>query len=171
MNLLIKIEQGVVLRLSLADIKQVKEIRQRFGIVRAGTAADHDRIVFLAVVRMQRDVRQIKHLQDIGITHLILDRNTKKIKIMDGILRFERKQRDMFPAHNVIQVRPGGKHALTPDVRPAVKHTVKDLHSQMRHANFIYVRKAHRKTDVYLIRIFINRIQLIAQIAGRLLNG
>ena len=40
--LIIEIEQSVIDRLPLPDIKQVKEFRDRLGIVCAGTAPDHD---------------------------------------------------------------------------------------------------------------------------------
>ena len=41
--LLIEIKQVLIYGLAFSDIKQIKEIRDRFRIIRAGTSADHNR--------------------------------------------------------------------------------------------------------------------------------
>ena len=67
---------GIIDRFTLSDIEQIKELCQRLRIVGAGTAADHNRIILGTVYVHAAGSGQIQDLQDIGITHLILDRDT-----------------------------------------------------------------------------------------------
>ena len=50
--------------------------------------------------------KQIQDLQNIGITHLILDCNSKKIKFLHRILGFQCKQWNLFLFHHFMKIRP-----------------------------------------------------------------
>ena len=52
----IPVQQGTVLRLSFADIEQIKEIRNRFWIVNAGAAPNYDGHIFPAVSGQKRNL-------------------------------------------------------------------------------------------------------------------
>ena len=127
----IPVKQRAVLGFPLSDIKQVKEISDRFRVIDAGTAADHKGHVLPAIRRQKWNPGKLQHLQNIGITHLILDGDAEKIHILYGILRLQTKQGDGFLSHDLIQIRPRGIDALAPDILPVVEHAVKNLDAQM----------------------------------------
>ena len=54
----------------------------------------------------QRHSGKFQNLQNIGITHFIADGDSKEIKICDGILRFQCKQRNLFFPQQLIQISP-----------------------------------------------------------------
>ncbi|CDA97975.1 unknown [Lachnospiraceae bacterium CAG:215] len=60
--LLIEIQEFIVYGLALADIEQIEKFCQRFRIVRARTATDHDRIFLGSLFGMHRDLAQFQHL-------------------------------------------------------------------------------------------------------------
>ena len=169
-HFLIGVQQLVVDRLSLSDIEKVKEFCQRLRIVGAGSPSDHNGVFPGPVRGVQRDPGQIQDLQDIGITHLILDGDPQEVKVPDGILGLQGEKRDLLLTHNGVQIRPGGVHPLAPYVLPAVEHIIEDLDPQMRHADLINVGKTHGKADVHLVFIFHHRVHLSADVAGRLLD-
>ena len=59
-----------------ANVEEIKELCQRFRIVRTGAAANDKGMLLRTFGCLQRDLRQIQHLQDIGVAHLILNGNT-----------------------------------------------------------------------------------------------
>ena len=65
-----------------------------------------------------------------------------------------RKQRDMLLPHHLIEVRPRREQTLTPDILPLIKHIVKDLNTEMGHADLIQIGKTHTETDVHSVLIF-----------------
>ena len=75
----------------------------------------------------------------------------------------------LFP-HHLVQIRPRGIHTFAPHILPAVEHIIKDLDTEMGHADLVYVRKAHRETDIHLAFVFHHRVDLAADITGRLLD-
>ena len=167
---LIDIEQAVILGLPFSDIEQIKKLRQGLRIVSAGTTADHNGICFRPVAGMEGNSRQVQNLENIGITHFILKGDSQKIKILDRILAFQSKQRDFFLSHHPVQIHPRRKDPLTVNVLSPVEHIIQNLQPQMRHADLIHVREAHRKTDIHLLRVLHHRIDLAADIPGRFVN-
>ena len=71
----IDVQQLPVRSFSLSDVEEIKKFRDRFRIVAAGSAANHDRIFFGTVFCKQRNPGQIQHLQDVCITHFVLQRD------------------------------------------------------------------------------------------------
>ena len=169
-DFLIQLKQSIILGFSLTDIKQIEKLCQRLRIIGAGTSANHNGIVLVSVRCVERNPTQIQYLKNIGVAHFVLNGNSKKIKILYGILRFQRKQADTFFAHQPIQICPRRKYPFTVNVLPLVEHGIEDLHAQMGHTDLIHVGKAHGKTNIHRIRIFQDRIHLIADIAGGLLD-
>lgn len=56
-----------------------------------------------------------------------------------------------------------------PDIVPAAVF-LQDLNAKMRHADLIYVREAHRKSDQYPVFVFHDRVYLPADVAGWLVD-
>ena len=68
----IEIHDLVVTCLALAHVEEVKERGQGLRIIGAGTAANYDRVVLATVFCIDRNARQIQDLEDIRITHFVL---------------------------------------------------------------------------------------------------
>ena len=119
---------------------------------------------------MERDPAQVKDLKDIRIAHLELDRNAQKIKLPHRILGFQGKEGDALLPHYFVQISPWGINPLTPDVIPAVEHIIQDLDAEMGHADFIYVRKTHSETDIYLLLVLHHGVYFTANVAGGLFD-
>ena len=120
---------------------------------------------------LQRDLCQIQHLQDVGVAHLILNGNTQEIKILDRILGFQRKKRNLLLPHHFVHIIPRRIDTLTPGILSFVKHIVENLNAQMGHSNLIHIRETHGEPDVYLFLVLHDRIDFTTDIAGRFLNG
>ena len=119
---------------------------------------------------MERKLAQLKDLEDIRITHLILDRNAEKIKLPHRVLGLQGKEGNLVFPHHFVQIRPRRIDPLAPYVLPAVKHIIQDLDTQMGHTNLIYIGKTHGKADIHLVFIFHHGIHLAADVAGRFFN-
>ena len=81
-----------------------------------------------------------------------------------------RKQRDMLLPHHLIEVRPRREQTLTPDILTFIEHVIEDHHAQIGHTDFINIREAHGKADIYVILIFHYRVDFTADIAGSFVN-
>ena len=119
---------------------------------------------------MERDPGKIQDLEDICITHFILEGDPQDIKILHRVLGLDGKKRDMLFTHDGVQVGPRRIYPLTVHIRHLIEHIVKDLDPQMGHADIIYVREAHGKPDIHFFRVFIYHVYLASDIAGGLLN-
>ena len=85
---------------AVAHHEQVHKIRQRFGVEGAGAAADHKgRIHLVALLPRQRDVRQLQHIEDVGIAHLVLQRKAHDVEFAHRCEGFQRIERDIVFAH------------------------------------------------------------------------
>ena len=128
---LVRIKKCIINSFSLSNIEQVKKRCQRLRIIRTGTATDHNREILTTVCAFQRNTTEIQYLKDIGVAHLVPDRNSEKIKIPDGLLGFQCKQRNLLLPHHLIQIRPWRKEALTPYVLTLVEHVIENHHAQV----------------------------------------
>ena len=113
--------------LTFANIKNIKEISQGLRVIGAGAAADHDGVFLRTLGSKQRNAREVQHLKDIGVAHLILDREAEEVELLHGILGFQGKQGNVLLPHDFIQIGPGRIDAFTPDVLPLIEHIVQDL--------------------------------------------
>ena len=75
----------------------------------------------------------------------------------------------MFFAHDLIQIDPRRVYSLTPGILPAIEHIVQNLDPQMGHTNLIYLRETHCKADFHRFFVLHDRIDFMANVAGRFL--
>ena len=75
--------------LPLADDEEVEEARYRLDVVNAWAAADDERHILTALLRIQRNARQIEHIQHIRVDHLILERESDEVKCTNSVARFQ----------------------------------------------------------------------------------
>ena len=76
-----------------SEFAKIKEVRDRLGVVGAGTACNNNRIGFTALFGQKRNVCQIQHVDDVGIAHFIADGKGDHIKILYRILTLQRPKR------------------------------------------------------------------------------
>ena len=166
----VNVHEIIIDRLALSDIEHIEERRQRFRVIRTRAAADDKRRILPAVFGVNTDLRQIKELQNIRVTHFILDGNGQEVKHEHRVLAFQSKKRNLFLPHDLVKIHPRRENALAPDIVPAVHLLVDDLHTQVRHANLVDVRKGHGKPDIHLFRVFDHTIHLMSDVTDRLFD-
>ena len=89
---------------------------------------------------MDGDSCQIHHIQHIGVCHLIADGKGDHVKILYGILAFQRPKRQIVGTHSLLHISPGGEDTLTPDAFHLVHHAVEDPHTHVGHTDLIGIR-------------------------------
>ena len=136
----IRVEKLVVHNLTLSDVKQIEERSDRLRVVRT-RAADDDRVLVGTLHRMQRDSGKVERLQNVCITHLILQGDKQEILVFHRLLGFQAEQRNVLFPHHAVQIRPWGIDTLTPHVLTFVKHIVQDLDAKVRHTDLIHIRE------------------------------
>ena len=115
-------------------------------------------------------MRQIQHIQNIGIRQLVLHGKADHIKVLDRIAAFQGKQRFAVGAHQRLHIVRRGKHPLAPSVLPRVGHAVKDFHSQVAHTDLISIRKTKGIAQRHFTFIFHYAVQFATGIARRFLH-
>ena len=90
---------------------------------------------------MQRDSGKVERLQNVRITHLILQGDKQEILVFHRLLGFQAEQRNALFPHHAVQIRPWGIDTLTPHVLTFVKHIVQDLDAKVRHTDLIHIRE------------------------------
>ena len=156
--------------LALAQAHKVDEVGDGLGVVHGGAAGDDQRRKAGALRRVQRDARQIQHVQDGGERHLIAHGKGHNVKIGDGVAGFQREQRHSRLAHLLLHVAPGGEHALTPDAVHLVHDAVQDPHAQIGHADLVGVGEAEGDAGVHLRLVLQHGVIFAAHVAGGLLH-
>ena len=104
--------------------KQIHKGSQRLRVIAAGAAGQYDRRKAGTVRAAQGQSGQIQHVQNIGICHLIAQRESDGVKLGQRISALQGVQGDLCLTHLLLHIPPGSKAALTPDVRLLIHHAV-----------------------------------------------
>lgn len=116
-------------------------------------AGQHDRIVFRAIGRMQRNARQIKRLQNVGCSQLVRHGDTQHVEFGKGRAAFQRKERKAFFAHDVGKFHRGQKRALGIHARLRVDAVHQNANSLVGLAQFVGIGIHHGKRHIVGRRI------------------
>ena len=165
----IKVHNLKVYLFALAKEENIDKICQRLCIASTRTACHHQRLRLATIDSFERNACQIEHIEHVGIAHFVLKRKADKIKILYWVAAFKRKKRYVFLAHNLLEIQPRRKNTLAPDILPLVKLRVENLHTKMRHTDFVSIGETKGKTHVHLCFIFNYAIDFAARISARLL--
>ena len=138
---LIEVEQFHVNLFPLPDDEQIDKIRQRFGIIGAGAARNHQGKPVPLGSQLGKP-RQLQHGENRRITHLIGEIEPNDIKFCRGRIGFQRIERNPRLLHAVLHVLKGRIGALGIGILPLVGQMVENGCPQMGHAHFINVRKS-----------------------------
>ena len=76
---------------ALADENYVEKVRKRFGIDRARSACEQNGIGIVAVFGSERNLRQIQHIQNVGVQKFESNRKAYDGKIFERLFGFERQ--------------------------------------------------------------------------------
>ena len=85
---LIETDDVNIVDLPLSQEEHVKKRGDGLRIIGAWTASDDDGIFLAAVFSQEGNLTQIQDLQDVGVTHLILDGDAQEVLIPDCCLGF-----------------------------------------------------------------------------------
>ncbi len=112
----IYVDDFVKALLGFADVKEIYKISQRLGIIRARPTRANYRGVVAALPRKNRYPRQIQHINQIRITHFVLQRERHKVERTHIVAAFEREQRQALGTHKPLHISPRRKHALAKNI-------------------------------------------------------
>lgn len=156
--------------LAVANHHRVHKVGQRFGIKGTGTAHTNNGIRVGSLRRMQGNSAQLQHGQNIGVAHLILEREAHHVKAIQGRAGFQRKQRDAFLFHQRFHVHPGHADPLAQGPGLLIDDAIKDFHAQVGHGHLIRIRKAEGEVHLRLWPGLDGGVHFAAGISGRLLH-
>ena len=90
--LLVAVHQLKIYGFALSDIKQVKKVSQRFRIICAGPASDNNGVILTFCHRYGAEsVNRSRICKHVGVTHLVLEGDSQKVKILYRLLGFQGK--------------------------------------------------------------------------------
>jgi hypothetical protein len=114
------VETGIV----LADLKTRG---QEYIAARGGRGGNNQGHVIAPVLGPDGYLSQVKHIQNIGIAHFILEGKTYEIKSRQFILAFQTIQGNLVFSQKVFHIRPGSKYPFTPYIFHVVHQVVQDM--------------------------------------------
>ena len=161
---------GGQLVLALAQLDNVKEIRDRLCVAGAGAARYDQRPAVVTVFGIERDASQVQHGKDIGVGKLVLQGKAHGVKGREGIFALHGVQRQLQALHLRLHIQPRHKGALAPPVLVAVEQFVQDLFAQKGHSHLVGIREAEGKAHIHHVLFFIDTAGLAAGIASGLLH-
>ena len=156
--------------LALADREGIEEIRHRFGVERAVSAADNQGMMLAARGGAQGDARQVQRLKRVGVERFIWKRDSHQVEIRHRAAAFEREERHPLPPHRRLHIGPRQEHPLGERVRPRIDDLVQDGQPEVRHADVVDVREKQRDPDGGGIPILDRLVQLAAGVAAGLFH-
>ena len=113
--------------LTLAQLNDVKEIRNGLRIAGTGAARHDQRPGSITVFGIKWDTRQVQHGQDVGIGKLVLEGKAHRVKIRERILALHGIQGQLQPLHLRFHIQPGHKSTLAPPVFVGVEQLIQDF--------------------------------------------
>ena len=154
--------------LTLTNVKQVKKVGNRLGVIGAGTATNNQGILLAAILGAQRQLRKGKHIEHVCVTHFVLQGKADKIECREGIAALQSGQRQVMLAHFLLHIRPRGKNALAPNIGVLIEGTVKQTHTQIGHTDLVRIGKAEGKACLDLFFVFYDLTVLATRVSAGL---
>ena len=109
----------------------VNESVHRFGVETGVSARDDKRVRFAAIRRTQRDARQVKQVEGIGVEGFVGQRETDDVKSRQRMFGLQRVERKVSRPHELFHIHPGSIGTLGQGVRALVDQVVQDLHAEI----------------------------------------
>src|SRR4030042_6274829 len=102
--------------LTFANYKQIDEIRHRLRVEGTAPAGYHQRPRVASLGSKDRYPREVKHIEHIGISKLISQREPQNIEILDRAPGLQAEQRQARTAHLGFHVHPGRSEEHTSEL-------------------------------------------------------
>jgi len=152
--------------LTVPDDKEIEKIGKRFRIEGTRAAPDDEGIGETPFRRKEGNSREIQHVQDIGITHFILEGEPDDIEGTERKIGLQTAKRPPFPSKDFLHVFPGGVDPFSKGILPPVEDFVEDFKPEMRHPDLVGIGEGQGILDVYAIRFFPDRVDFISYVPG-----
>ena len=127
-------------RLAVAEDEQVDEGGEQLGVLGAGPAGDHQRVVRPAVLGVERDAAEVEHRQDVGVADLVLEREAQHVEPAQRREGFEAVERQASRAQRGLEVGQRRERPLAGPVA-AVHQAVEHLEPVVAHPQGVGVGK------------------------------
>ena len=130
--------------LAFAEEHEVHERGERFRGDGASAARDDEgpaEQIVPAIGGAERDSGKFQHVQHVGKTQFMRDREREHVRLHDVRVAFQRGEADAVFAEEPAGFPAGGVHALGKDVFPIVEDGIQDFMSEVGHAHFVQIRE------------------------------
>ena len=158
--------------LAVAEHGGVEEVGDRLRVERRVPAGQHDRVLVGAVLRVQRDARQVERVEHVGVAELGGEAQAEHVEGGDRSVAVDRELRDcpkiITVAHHLLHVGPHRVGALGEDPVALVEHLVEDLDALVGQADLVGVGVHQRPPDLDGVPVLDDGVQLAADVLDRL---
>ncbi len=161
------VEHGL---LAVADDRGVDEVGDRLRVEGRVAAGEHDRVVQTAVLRLQRDPREVEGGEHVGVAELRGEAEPEDVERLHRAVAVHRELRDLVLAHQGLQVRPHAVRALGQDALALVEDLVQDHDALVGQPHLVRVRVHERPADVARVPRLDGGVQLTADVLDWLLH-
>ncbi|OPZ83805.1 MAG: hypothetical protein BWY75_02919 [bacterium ADurb.Bin425] len=127
---------------TIANNKEIKKWRHRFWINGRGPASENQGENSLALTSSQRQFSQLKHVEDICIGKLILQRKTDQIEILHRLFRFKSKKRQVLGSHQGFHITSRCISSINHIAIYIVYQLIEYLQPKIGHTKLIQVGKS-----------------------------
>ena len=121
-----------------------------FGILRAGTAGDDERMIERAILAVQRDAAEVEHGQDVGVADLVLQAEADQVEVAQRREGFQAVERQAGAAQLGLEIEPRREGPFAGPLRIVVHDRVQDLQAVMAHAERVGVGKGQAELAAHL---------------------
>ncbi len=94
---------------ALAEDEGIDEGRERLGVEGAAAAGDDERVIVGALVGPDGDAGEVEHVEDVGVGHLVLEREAEDVELADAMAGLEAPERDAVGDASRVPCRPTGR--------------------------------------------------------------
>ena len=156
---------------ALTNNSEVKEICQGLGVIHTGAAHDNQRVLLRALRCQNRHTAQVQHVQNIGITQLVLQGKAHNIAFLERFFRFQSAQGNVALTHLGFHINPRSIHALSLHTLLLIKQMIQNFKAQIAHAHLVNIGEGQANRGLNLVSRLNDAGEFAAGIARRLLHA
>ena len=156
--------------LAVTEDGGVDEVADRLRVERGVPTGDDDRVGLVAVLREDRDARQVEGLEQVGVAQFGGEADAEQVEVADGAVAVDGELRDAVLAHEGGEVRPDGVGALGQGVGALVEHLVQDHQALVGQPHLVGVGIHQRPVHGGVVPRFDLGVELTADVLDRLLD-
>ena len=139
--------------LAVADDGGVDEVGDRLGVERRVTTRDDDRVVDVAVDRVQWDAGEVERRQHVRVAQLGREAEAEEVEVAHRAVPVDGELREARLPQLRLHVGPHGVRPLGEGVRPLVEDLVEDHDALVGHADLVRVGVHQRPARGQLLAV------------------